>query len=156
MISCAQFQGTWNEYIVPCPLRAYKSHRARFPVITGEIRQGHLRVYERGLRGVPAEDQLPGQTASRPRLSMRRGPGHSVERHPGFRGIGPSLQDRRAPAITGGDCFVTTHHFPWHVLKGPMGEAHCLARAGDPRQWGNRGRGRSKAVEEGEGFPERA
>lgn len=119
----------------------------------GEIRQGHLRVYERGLRGVPAEDQLPGQTASRPRLSTKRGPGHSVERNPGFRGIGPSLQDRRASVITRGDWFVITHHFPWHVLKGSMGEAHCLARAGDPRQWGNRGRGRNEVVEEGEGFP---
>lgn len=68
----------------------------------GEVRQGHLRVCERGQHGVQAEDQLPGQTASRPRLSMRRGPGYSVERLPGFPGIGQTLQDRKVPTIAGG------------------------------------------------------
>lgn len=79
---------------------------ARLPVDTGEVRQGHLRVCERGQRGVQAEGRLPAQTASRPPLSMRRGPGQSVETHPGFPGSGRSLQDRREPAITGGDWFV--------------------------------------------------
>lgn len=63
----------------------------------------HLRAYEKGQRGVQAEDQLPEQTASHPRLSMRRGPGHSLERHPGFPGIGPTLQDRGTAVIMGGD-----------------------------------------------------
>lgn len=95
----------------------------------GEIRQGYLRVSERGQHGVQAEDPLPEQTASRPRLSTRRGPGHSLEGLPGFPGIGLTLQDRRAPAIKGGDWSVTTHPSPWRVLKGPLGEAHSLVRA---------------------------
>lgn len=70
---------------------------------------------------------------------MKRGPGHSVERHPGFPGIDRTLQDRREPAITGGDWFVTPHHSPGHV---PM--ALCMRLTALPerrsRRWPREGR----------------
>lgn len=90
---------------IVCALRSLQATEAILPVNPTEIRQGHLRVYEKGQRGAQAEDQLPEQTASHPRLSMRMGPGHSFERHPGFPGIGPILQDRGTAGIMGGNWF---------------------------------------------------
>lgn len=84
---------------------------------TQEVRQRHLRVFGRGQHGVRAEDLLPGQTASHPPLTMRKGPGHSGEGHLGSPDTDLTLNDRRASTImqvmTTGSFPLASWHTPW-------------------------------------------
>lgn len=84
---------------------------------TQEVRHRHLHVFGRGQHGIQAEDRLPGQTASHPPLSMRRGPGHSGEGDLGSPDVDLTLKDTRALStmheMTARPRPLVTWHTPW-------------------------------------------
>lgn len=95
---------------------------------TQEVRQRHLHVFGRGQHGIQAEDQPPGQTASHPPLSMRRGPGHLGEGDLGSPGVDLTLKDRRALSTVHE---TTSRPWPWRceqTIGGGPGNAECSRR----------------------------